>query len=73
MSKESAATGATIATTVDVVEPLGSEQIIYLTTGPHTLVAVLDMQTELVLDDLKVAVDTSKMHLFKSDTEIAII
>jgi len=74
VSKESATTGATIATTVDVVEPLGSEQIIYLTTGPHTLVAVLDMQTRTgVGDDLKVAVDTSKMHLFKSDTEIAII
>jgi hypothetical protein len=37
-------------------------------------VAVLDMQTRTgVGDDLKVAVDTSKMHLFKSDTEIAII
>ena len=74
VSKEIVRVGNTIDTTVDVVEPLGSEQIIYLTTGPHTLVAVLDMQTRTgVGDDLKIAVDTSKIHLFKSDTEIAVI
>ncbi len=75
VSKDAAAVpGVIINTTVDVVEPLGSEQIIYLTTGPHTLVAVLDMQTHTVVgDDLKIAVDTSKIHLFKSDTEMAII
>ncbi|NLJ50459.1 MAG: sn-glycerol-3-phosphate ABC transporter ATP-binding protein UgpC [Candidatus Atribacteria bacterium] len=74
VSKDAALPGSVINTTVDVVEPLGSEQIIYLTTGPHTLVAVLNMQTRTsVGNDLKVAVDTSKMHLFSSDTEIAII
>ena len=74
VSKEIVTVGNTIDTTVDVVEPLGSEQIIYLTTGPHTLVAVLDMQTRTgVGNDLKIAVDTSNIHLFKSDTEIAVI
>ena len=63
-----------IESTVDVVEPLGSEQIVYLSCGHHTIVAVIDMQSTLdVGDTIKAAVDTSKIHVFRNDTEEAII
>ncbi|HSV31549.1 MAG TPA: sn-glycerol-3-phosphate ABC transporter ATP-binding protein UgpC [Atribacteraceae bacterium] len=66
--------GNLIEATVDVVEPLGSEQIIYLTCGAHTIVAVLDMQTHTDVGDfLSAVVDTAKIHVFKNDTEVAII
>lgn len=66
--------GNVIDATVDVVEPLGSEQIVYLTCGAHTIVAVFDMQTHVdVGDTMKIVVDTDKMHVFDIDTEKAII
>ncbi|MGQ9746334.1 MAG: ABC transporter ATP-binding protein [Candidatus Caldatribacteriaceae bacterium] len=66
--------GNIIEAVVDVVEPLGSEQIIYLTSGPHTIVAVLDMQTHTEVGEImKTVVDTSKMHVFDVNTEKAII
>ncbi|HHF09251.1 MAG TPA: sn-glycerol-3-phosphate ABC transporter ATP-binding protein UgpC [Candidatus Atribacteria bacterium] len=66
--------GNIIDATVDVVEPLGSEQIVYLTCGTHTIVAVFDMQTHVdVGDTMKTVVDTDKMHVFDTDTEKAII
>ncbi|HOQ67764.1 MAG TPA: sn-glycerol-3-phosphate ABC transporter ATP-binding protein UgpC [Candidatus Atribacteria bacterium] len=66
--------GNVIDTTVDIVEPLGSEQTLYLITGPHTFIAQLDMRTHVsVGEELKVVVDVSKMHLFDIETEQAII
>lgn len=66
--------GNVIDTVVDVIEPLGSEQIIYLTSGPHTIVAVLDMQTHTEVGaSMKIVVDTSKMHVFDVNTERAIV
>lgn len=66
--------GNVIDAVVDVIEPLGSEQIIYLTSGPHTIVAVLDMQTHTEVGaSMKIVVDTSKMHVFDINTERAII
>ncbi|HOA99225.1 MAG TPA: sn-glycerol-3-phosphate ABC transporter ATP-binding protein UgpC [Candidatus Atribacteria bacterium] len=66
--------GNVIETTVDIVEPLGSEQTVYLVTGPHVLVAQLDMRTHTsVGDTLKILVDTSKIHLFDVETEQAIV
>ncbi|MDK2896332.1 MAG: multiple sugar transport system ATP-binding protein [Candidatus Atribacteria bacterium] len=62
-----------IDTQVDVIEPLGSEQIIYLTAGPHTLVATLDMQTVTEVGaPLKIVVDIPKTHVFDAETEKAI-
>ncbi len=66
--------GNVIDTIVDIVEPLGSEQTLYLITGPHTFIAQLDMRTHVsVGEELKVVVDVSKMHLFDVETEQAII
>ena len=66
--------GNVINTTVDIVEPLGSEQTLYLVTGPHTLVAQLDMRTQAnVGDTLKVVVNISKIHIFDIETEKAIV
>jgi multiple sugar transport system ATP-binding protein len=62
-----------IDATVDVVENLGSELQVYLTTGSHSIVATLDHRSPVVAGNkIRLAVDNSQIHLFDTDTEVAI-
>lgn len=53
---------------VDVIEPLGSEINIIVTLGKHNMVAVLDAQETIrVRQEIDLAIDLDKMHIFEKD------
>ena len=63
----------TVRCTVDVSEPMGSVVTLYLTSGPHSLVAEVDAETKAVDGaPLDLVFDMEKTHLFDRQTEIAI-
>jgi multiple sugar transport system ATP-binding protein len=59
---------------VEVIEPLGSEIHLNVTSGSHNFVAVVDAQTSLrVHQEIELALDLDKMHLFeKKDPSLRI-
>jgi multiple sugar transport system ATP-binding protein len=57
--------GSYVKAVVDVIEPLGSEIHLNLTSGKHNFVAVVDVQTQVrVHQEMELAFDIEKMHLF---------
>jgi len=61
-----------IDATVDVVENLGSELLVYLTTGGKTILARLNPRSNAhVGGNLKLHVDNEHLHLFDTDTGLA--
>ncbi|MGM0437917.1 MAG: ABC transporter ATP-binding protein [Bacillota bacterium] len=59
---------------VDVLEPMGSEIYLYLDRDEHSFVARVEAESDAdVGDEIKVGVDTRKMHIFDAETENAII
>src|SRR5213594_292153 len=64
----------TVKAGVDVHEPLGSDVILYLTAGAHSIVARVDARTQAKMgDNVEVVVNMRKMHLFNPETQQAII
>jgi multiple sugar transport system ATP-binding protein len=64
----------TLRATVDVHEPLGSDVILYLSVGRHSLVARMDARTDARMGQaVEVVVNMRKMHLFNPTTQEAII
>ena len=60
---------STINATVDVVENLGNELQVYLTSGNKNLIATLSTRSRLTLGDkVRLLVDSNQIHLFDSDT-----
>ncbi len=58
---------------VDLLEALGHEYVAYLKVGQHSLLASLDASTKVKMDtQAKFAIDTSKLHVFDAETELAI-
>src|SRR5262249_22032320 len=65
--------GNTITVGVDVMEPLGDDVEMYLTSGSHQLIAKLDSKTQAkVGESLDVVLDLEKSHLFDNETEQAL-
>jgi multiple sugar transport system ATP-binding protein len=63
------ARGSAIDATVDVVENLGSELLVYLTSGGKTILARLSPRSEArVGSNLRLHVDNEHLHLFDTDT-----
>ena len=63
----------TVRTLVDVSEPMGDIVTLYLTAGPHALVATIDAETGAKDGNaLDVAIDLAKTHLFDAQTQNAI-
>ncbi len=63
------AKGHTALSTVEVVEPMGSEVLLYLNTGKNTLVARVEPQSEArVNQELELVFNMEKIHLFDKDT-----
>lgn len=65
---------AEIRGVVDFVEALGSDTIIHLNTGSRIIVVKISGTFNTNIGDkLRVAIDLDKLHLFKRDTEEAIL
>lgn len=63
-----------IATTVDVIEPMGSDIILYLSKGKHNLIARMDPKfTPKLGEEFKIGIDLNKIHIFDKKTEKAVI
>jgi multiple sugar transport system ATP-binding protein len=59
----------TLTATVEVVEPMGSETYIYLTTGKTPFIARFDAQDQVEVNtDIELVFDMSKAHLFDPQT-----
>jgi len=60
----------TIVATVEVVEPMGSESFLYLTTGKHSFIARVEAHSQAsVNEDLELVLNMSKVHFFDKETE----
>ena len=58
---------------VEVVEPMGNEVFLYLTTGKSSFVARIDpLHVPVVDQDVKLAVEIDKAHFFDQDNEVAL-
>jgi multiple sugar transport system ATP-binding protein len=65
--------GNDIRATVDLVEPVGHESIVYATAGSEKLVAIFDPhEAPRSGDAISLGVDTTRIHLFDADSEKAI-
>jgi multiple sugar transport system ATP-binding protein len=61
--------GNYVKAVVDVIEPLGSEIHLNVTSGEHNFIAVVDVQTQVrVHQEIELAVDLDKMHIFEKDS-----
>jgi multiple sugar transport system ATP-binding protein len=59
---------------VDVHEPLGSDIILYLTAGDHSIVARVDARSQARMGQpAEVVLDMKKMHVFNPDTHAAVL
>lgn len=66
--------GARIQAEVEVVEPLGSETIVYCSCPPHSLTAKLGAEVALRPGDkVKLAVNLESVHLFAQDSGEALL
>ncbi len=64
----------TITATVEVVEPMGSEIVLFLNTGRNSFIARVNNQdTAKINQDLQIVFDMSKAHFFDPVTEEAIV
>jgi multiple sugar transport system ATP-binding protein len=65
---------STIAATVEVIEPMGSEVYLYLNTGAHSFIARVDAHERAeVNQDLEMVFNMSKVHFFNAETEETIV
>jgi multiple sugar transport system ATP-binding protein len=64
----------TVPATVEVVEHLGSESNVYLTTGKTPFIAKMDADAEVeVNQEVELVFDMNKTHFFDAKTEASII
>ncbi len=71
---ESAPPGSSLEAVVDVVEPMGNEVFVYLSTAGQLFTARLNADTDLRRGQkVSMVIDTYKMHLFDRQTERAIL
>jgi len=62
--------GPSIAATVDLVEPIGHESIVYASAGSEKLVAIFDPHdAPRAGDNVSLAVDADRVHLFDAESE----
>jgi len=62
--------GGEIRATVDIVEPIGHESIVYATSGTEKLAAIFDPhETPRVGETISLHVEPARVHLFDADSE----
>jgi multiple sugar transport system ATP-binding protein len=65
---------ARIEAKVEIVEPMGSELYVYLTTGKTPFIARVDAHVQAEIDTMKpLAINMKKCHFFDKQTEKAIV
>ena len=65
--------GGAIKATIDVVEPIGHESIVYATAGNEKLVIIFDPhETPKVGETISLGVDPNRVHLFDAESGNAI-
>lgn len=63
---------STINATVEVIENLGNELLVYLNSGGKSIQARLNPRSRVsVGNQITLQVDTARIHLFDSETEVA--
>ncbi|HAM39197.1 MAG: glycerol-3-phosphate ABC transporter ATP-binding protein [Elusimicrobia bacterium RIFOXYC2_FULL_34_12] len=66
--------GKTLMASIEVVEPIGSEKYLFLTTGKNTFTARVEAQNKAeVNQDIEVVFDMDKAHVFDKETEKTIL
>lgn len=66
--------GERVTATVEVIEPMGSEIYLYLTTGRSPFIARVEPHVKAEIDENKeLIIDMSKCHFFDKSTEAAIV
>lgn len=72
--------GNVVKARIDVIEPIGSEELLYVSSGAHTFVAEVPELIEpgaekrdMVQEEIELAFNMKKLHLFEADTEAAIL
>jgi len=66
--------GRTALSTVEVVEPMGSEVLLYLNTGKNTLVARVEPQSEArVNQEIEILFNLEKIRLFDKESQERIL
>jgi multiple sugar transport system ATP-binding protein len=69
-----ASADSTVTAAVEVVEQLGPENLVYLTTGKTPFIAKMDVDAEVeVNQEVELVFDMNKVHFFDGKTELAII
>jgi multiple sugar transport system ATP-binding protein len=75
-----ACTGNVMAARIDVIEPIGSEELLYVSAGKHTFVAEIQEisggayeKRALVEKEIELAFNMDKLHLFDPETKNAIL
>ncbi len=75
-----ASTGNVMTARIDVIEPIGSEELLYVSAGKHTFVAEIQEisggaseKRALVEKEIALAFNMDKLHLFDPETENAIL
>jgi multiple sugar transport system ATP-binding protein len=64
----------TIKAKVEVIEPLGAEIFIYLACGKNSLVGKMDSRTQVEIEqNIEIAIDMEKTHIFDPKTLLAIV
>jgi multiple sugar transport system ATP-binding protein len=59
--------------TIEVVEPLGSEQFVYLRSGTQEFTSRMPSRAQLAAgNNVEVIFDTERMHVFDKQTEMAL-
>ena len=59
---------------VEILEPMGAEVYVYLTTGKTPFIARLDPHLKVEIDEtLELLVDMEKTHFFDKETEKAVV
>jgi multiple sugar transport system ATP-binding protein len=65
--------GQGIPATIDMVEPIGHESIVYATSGDEKLVAIFDPhEAPRAGERVSFSVDPARVHLFDAQTEMAL-
>ena len=66
--------GQTAEANVEVVEPMGSEVFVYMSTGPHNFQARLNSRTHAKPGDkMTVGFDLQHLHLFDKATQLTML
>ena len=64
----------TLNATVEVIEPMGSIIHLYLTTGEHNMIASVDAQERVkVNQDIELVFDMTRVHFFDKETHLTIV